>query len=111
MAEECRSCQAQIWWAEKSPPETNPKTGRLKTMPINADSIDDPKGNIEVWTEDVIPSAAGKPAWAMYFRYLNQAHPEPDTGHHRAVSHFATCPQSGQWRSRDRVPPGPTLGD
>lgn len=99
---ECNSCHAPIWWATKHPLEINPKTGKPKTMPINANSLDDPKGNVEIWTEDVIPAHSGQRAWAMYFRYLNKGHPRPDEGHHRGVSHYATCPQAEQWRTRGR---------
>lgn len=98
MAEECRSCGAPIHWCEKSPVELNNK-GQAKTAPVNYDSIDDPAGNLEVWSEPVIPVRNGDPAYALKFRYLKQ-NEQPAEGHHRAISHFATCEQASQWRNR-----------
>jgi hypothetical protein len=76
----------------------NPKTGKPKMIPVNADSFDDPKGNIEVWRQDIIPTTDGKSAWVLYARYLNKGHPQPDAGRKRAVNHFATCAQANLWR-------------
>jgi len=97
-SEECRSCQVEIWWAQKSPLELN-DNGLPKTIPVNTDSLDTPNGSIEVWTEKVIPSVDGGHAWVMHFRYLKKGE-EPQPGHRRAVSHFATCAQADSWRRR-----------
>jgi len=96
--EECRSCHAPVWWAQKFPVELN-DSGLPKTMPVNPDSLDDPKGNVEVWTEKVIPVVDGGHAWVMHFRYLRKGQ-EPEPGHRRAASHFSTCPEAGQWRRK-----------
>lgn len=101
-ATECASCHAEIDWAEKFPMELNDK-GLPKTIPVNHDSVDDPAGKIEVWSEPVIPVNGGAPARVLYARYLNKSHPHPQPGHHRGVSHFATCPQAGQWRSNPKA--------
>jgi hypothetical protein len=106
-ATECGSCHQEVWFCEKFPAELNDR-GLPKTVPVNADSIydpadpgkgGDPRGTMEVWSER-IPTDGGSPLWALFCRYLNQSHPSPAPGHKRAVSHFATCPQAGQWRSR-----------
>lgn len=97
-AAECRSCQAEIHWCEKWPVDLNDK-GLPKTIPINADSVDDPKGNIEIWSEE-IPSQGGTAKYRVYrARYLRQGQ-VPAEGHHRGISHFATCKQAPQWRGR-----------
>lgn len=93
-AEECRSCKAEIWWVEKTPVELNDK-GLPKTIPINADSVDDPKGNIEIWSEVI--SADNGHLRAYRGRYLKKGE-VPAEGHHRGISHFSTCPQAGKWR-------------
>lgn len=103
--EECRSCRAPIYWCEKFPVELNDKR-MPKTMPINADSIGDPTGKVEVWSEPVIPTTEGRPAYVLHFRYLNQTHPVPDEGHKRAISHFATCKQADSWRNNPRSTSG-----
>jgi hypothetical protein len=100
-SEECKSCRAPIWWCVKDPEEINPKTHLPKTNPINAESIGDPKGNIEVWSEPVIPVKNGEPAYVLKFRYLKKGQ-EPAEGHRRAISHFATCEHADQWRGRPR---------
>lgn len=94
--EECRSCHAPVYWCEKFPVEVNDK-GMPKSVPIDAGSVGDPKGNIEVWTEPVIATTAGEPAYVKRFRYLRKG-TAPADGHHRAVSHYATCPDAAKWR-------------
>lgn len=95
---ECRSCHAEIDYAEKSPAELNDK-GLPKMVPVNHDSVDDPKGNLEVWSAPVIDAKGNVgPATVLYFRYLRQGQ-QPAEGHHRGISHFATCPDRKQWRS------------
>jgi hypothetical protein len=96
-ATECGSCRQEVWFCEKVPFETNDR-GLPKTAPVNANSIGDPKGTIEVWSER-LPTDGGAQLWALYFRYLKKGE-EVTPGRKRAVSHFATCPQAGQWRSR-----------
>lgn len=98
MPDECRSCHAPIDWASKWPEEFN-EHGKQKTMPINHDSVDDPKGNIEVWREPIIPTTTDAPAMVLRFRYLRKGE-RPTPGHHRGISHYATCPQAGQWRKQ-----------
>lgn len=96
-AQECRSCGHGIYWCEKSPPELNDR-GQVKTIPINADSVNDPKGNIEIWSEQIPAQGGTATLRAFYARYLKKG-ADPAPGHSRGISHFATCPQSGKWRS------------
>lgn len=100
MAEECRSCHAPIDWASKWPEEFN-EQGKQKMMPIDHDSVDDPKGNLEVWREPIIPSKAGEPATVLRFRYIQRGR-EIERGHHKGISHYATCPQAKNWRKGDQ---------
>jgi hypothetical protein len=98
---ECASCHAEICWAEKTPPELNDR-GLPKMIPVDSSSVGAPAGGIEVWREDVIPVAGGGYAPVMRGRYLRQGDVVPD-GHQRAVTHFASCPYSGQWRRTGRA--------
>jgi hypothetical protein len=75
----CRSCGAEIWWAE---------TVMGRRMPVDADPV--PDGNVVVVREGV-----------------GQAPPVVEVGHPatlmpadrpRYQSHFATCPQASQHR-------------
>jgi hypothetical protein len=114
MPDECRSCHAPIDWATKWPeefkcahkPPCAPQRdeppcehARPKTMPIDHDSVDDPKGNLEVWSELVFKSVQDVSVTVLRFRYLKQGE-SPTEGKHRGISHYATCPQAGQWRGR-----------
>jgi hypothetical protein len=94
---ECRSCHAEIIYAEKFPMELNDK-GLPKSMPINYDSVNDPKGNLEVWAAEVIAANTGAAATVYHFRYLHQGE-EPTRGK-RGISHYATCPDAGKWRKK-----------
>lgn len=97
-SEECRSCRAEIHWCEKWPTEINDK-GLPKTVPINANSVDDPHGNVEIWSEE-IPSEGGTAAYRVYrSRYLKKGE-VPAEGHHRGISHFATCKDRKAWGAR-----------
>lgn len=100
MSEECRSCGAPIDWASKFPEEFNDQ-GKQKMMPIDHDSVDDPKGNIEVWREPIIPTKTDAPATVLRFRYLRKGE-VPQRGRHRGISHYATCPQADKWRSQPK---------
>lgn len=102
--EECSSCHAPVYWCVKDPVELNDR-GLPKTNPVNADSIGDPKGNLEVWSEPVIPTTTSEPAYVLKFRYLRRGE-VPADGHKRAVSHFATCPEANQWRRNRPAPSG-----
>lgn len=73
---DCRSCGAEIIWTV---------TERGKRMPVDAEPR--PDGNIRLEQ-----STAGAPLTAVYSRASLLSMEE------RHTSHFATCPQSGQWR-------------
>ncbi len=92
----CRSCRAPVDWAAKFPEERDDK-GRPKTMPVNPDAV--PNGNLEVWRQPVIPTTTTAPATVLYYRYLRKGE-QPAPGRERRVSHFATCPDARQWRTR-----------
>lgn len=94
---ECASpgCRQAIDWAEKFPLELD-NAGRPKTIPVNHDSADDPTGNIEVWRQE-IKTAGGATVQVLYARYLRKGQ-EPEPGHHRGISHFATCPDRDRYR-------------
>jgi hypothetical protein len=96
MPDECRSCHAPIDWATKWPEEFKPD-GQPKRVPVDHDSVDDPKGNLEVWSDTVWQSVDDVNVTVVRFRYLLKGE-TPRDGHHRGVSHFATCPQSARWR-------------
>lgn len=101
MAEACRSCGAAIDWCVKFPEEMNAQ-GMPKTMPVNHDSWDDPKGNIVAWRGEPLLLGDGTPGPAVtYFRYLKKGE-EPKDGEHRGISHFATCRDAGQWRRNQK---------
>ena len=102
MAEECNSCHAPIDWAVKFPEEMNDRD-MPRTIPIDHGSVDDPKGNIAVWRGQPLATNDGIPGPALlYARYLKKGE-EPKPGEHRGISHFATCAQADQWRSRRRA--------
>lgn len=76
----CRSCGAEIEWVQVG----------AKRMPLDVDP-DPENGNIVVWKRDqvtVFPSNVDARAAAS------------STVANLRISHFATCPQAGQWRSR-----------
>jgi hypothetical protein len=87
---ECSSpkCTEVIDWAYS---DKEPEPGELpKRNPVNRASADDPKGNLEVWRDDV---------GVLRFRYLRKGE-VPASGHHRAISHYATCCDAGSFRRR-----------
>lgn len=84
MAEECRSCHAEIDWAHK-PDDT-------KSNPIDHGSCDDPKGNLIIWRDD---------HGVLRYRYRRKGE-NPAPGEHTGISHYATCPDSARWRNRSR---------
>ena len=76
----CRSCQARIFWAVSA------KTG--KRMPIDFEPS--AKGNLRIGPGPVATVIGGGAKMAMQAR--GQAY----------ISHFSTCPQSKEWRSKNR---------
>jgi hypothetical protein len=98
-SEECRSpgCRRGIDWAILWPEVI--KNGRVTTHPVDHDSVDDPKGKLEVWSEPVIPVTGGDPVMVLRFRYLKKGE-EVQPGRHRGRSHYATCTDSDYWRSQ-----------
>lgn len=87
MAEECRSCRAEIDWAYKPEPEDD---GTVKSNPINRDSADDPAGNLIIWRDG---------HGVLRFRYRRKGdNPDRAKGEHTGISHFATCPERDKWR-------------
>jgi hypothetical protein len=80
----CRSCRAEIWWAE---------TLAGKRIPVDAEPA--PDGNVVLLRE-------GHGEAPPVVRVTSQAQADtliPDVGT-RYVSHYATCPQAAEWRKR-----------
>lgn len=86
MADECRSCHHPVDWAYS----VNADASKEKGNPINHDSVDDPKGNLAVWRDS---------SGLLRYRYLRKGE-VPGKGEHRGISHFATCTEAKNWRSR-----------
>jgi hypothetical protein len=87
---ECSSprCSEEIDWAYK---DEEPKEGETpKRNPINRASVDDPAGNLEVWRDE---------HKVLRYRYLRKGE-VPAPGHHRGISHYATCVDSESFRRR-----------
>lgn len=88
---ECGSyprCQEVIDWATSA---AEPVPGeRPKRMPVNRASKGDPAGNVAVWRDDL---------GILRFRVLRKGE-DPAPGHHRAVSHYATCVDAAAYRRR-----------
>jgi hypothetical protein len=85
---ECSSprCHEEIDWAYK---DEEPETGKQpKRTPVNRASADDPKGNLEVWRDE---------HKVLRYRYLKKGE-VPAPGHHRGVSHYATCVDAASFR-------------
>jgi len=76
VSDRCRSCKAEVIWTV---------TDRGKAMQVDAAPV--AGGNIEL-----IESTDGTVPLARYVKA------EPEVARH--VSHFATCPQAGEWRRR-----------
>lgn len=91
MAEECRSCHAEVYWATSVPPEGE----KEKSNPVNADSLGEPGGNQDTWRDE---------NGLLRYRYIRKAQMSADLpeGHLRAVSHFATCSEAASWRRKGR---------
>lgn len=73
----CSSCGADIFWSVTS-------TG--KKIPIDSEPRKD--GNIFISNESAV--------------YITANSPESEATTPRYVSHFATCPQSKDWRKKDK---------
>jgi hypothetical protein len=95
LAEQCDSCHAWIDWAVSAAPPVEGE--RPKRNPIDHGSAGEPAGNLEVWRDE---------HGVLVYRYLKKGE-EPADGHKRGISHFATCPQAGQWRGRRRTKEAP----
>ena len=76
MADVCRSCKAPVLWAV---------TERGRPMPVDPDRV--PNGNLNLLDDE----HGGAPLAVVV---------KPDPAVERYVSHFATCPQRGDWRRR-----------
>lgn len=82
----CRSCKAEIFWAI---------TADGKRMPVN--SAVDPNGGFVlelVKTEE--PESGKDMDWLRAEVFAPLLHPNRK----RYTSHFATCPDAGQWRKK-----------
>lgn len=77
----CRGCQGPMLWA---------LTDKGKGIPLDPDSV--PDGNLVAAGE---PAADGR----MVVRYIRKGEELPE-GTLRFKSHFATCPNAEQFRSR-----------
>lgn len=94
----CRTCRAPIFWAIAE------ATGRL--MPIDAGPVGAEHGNVILTgrirkatnTLETFPEAATLGGAGQ----LALGGPEPADGEFY-VSHYATCPQAGQWRDRTKA--------
>jgi hypothetical protein len=93
---ECTSCHAPVYWCVKTPEELNGK-GLPKAVPVDVASVGSDEGNLEVWSDPVIPVRPGGAAYVLRFRYLRKGE-AVDPARKRATSHFATCPDAGKWR-------------
>jgi hypothetical protein len=80
----CGSCRAEIDWTV---------TEAGKPMPVDAGERED--GNVLV-----IPGKRGGRPVLLSRTVTGAELPMP--GERRTTSHFATCPDSGQWRERGR---------
>ena len=76
----CKSCTAEVFWA---------RTASGKLIPIDADPVEG--GNVHIVTR----RADGTPATV---RVAIQDEPHP--GYDTYVSHFATCPDAREHRSK-----------
>ena len=90
MAEECRSCHAEIYWATAEQAEDGKPE---KSSPIDKATLGGEAGNLDTWRD-----GQGVLRY-RYIRKAEQAAALPE-GHLRAVSHFATCAQAASWRKR-----------
>jgi hypothetical protein len=80
----CRSCRAEIWWAE---------TLAGKRIPVDTEPA--PDGN-------VVLLRGGRGEAPPVVLVMSQAQADtviPDVGP-RYMSHYATCPQAAEWRKR-----------
>ena len=77
----CKSCTAEVFWA---------RTASGKMIPIDADPVEG--GNVHIVTRRV----DGTPATVRVASQEELAHPGYDT----YVSHFATCPDAREHRSK-----------
>lgn len=77
----CRSCQARITWL---------KTPGGKSIPVDEDPSENGNIVIDVVDSQLVASVFKNAEMARAFS------PEEP----RYVSHFVTCPDSGEWRKR-----------
>jgi hypothetical protein len=82
MPEMCRSCKGDIDWAMSE--------DGLKRNPIDHASADREDGNLLVWRDN---------GGILRYKYRRKG-VDPGPGEHTAISHYATCPEAGQWRRR-----------
>lgn len=76
----CRSCGATVYWVT---------TGSGKLMPVDPPGTH-PKPNLEVWRD-------------LQTGELHLGNPHPDSTVRRTTSHYATCPDADDWRTRDTL--------
>lgn len=74
----CRSCGAPVRWVTVA---STVGTWPYKAMPVDAEAVEG--GNVEVAANGLA---------------IVHGQPELDPQGPRYVSHFATCPQAGEWR-------------
>lgn len=88
MAEECRSCHTEVYWALPADPEST-----SAGMPLDKATLGQPGGNVDTWRDD---------QRVLRYRYIRKAEMDAvlPLGHLRAVSHFATCPNADSWRRK-----------
>jgi hypothetical protein len=90
VAEECRSCHAEVYWALPADPEST-----SNGMPLEKAALGDPAGNVDTWRDS---------QGVLRYRYIRKAEmsAELPEGHLRAVSHFATCSEAASWRRKGK---------
>lgn len=76
----CRSCGATVYWVTT-------KAGKL--MPVDPPGTH-PNPNLEVWRDPTTGE-------------LRLGNPHPDATTRRTTSHFATCDDADDWRTRDTL--------
>lgn len=81
---ECRSCSAQIIWAQSATSD--------KRMPLDAEPVDD--GNVVL----ELRGHAADPLYRVLTKKEKAQQTIFDEPQLRYKSHFATCPQDKQWR-------------
>ena len=123
MAEECRSCHVEVWWATGIVPDAKNPDG--KSNPINHPRGQCPgtgdecthEGNLAVWRDEMRllkwrslrkrlrPCSCDQVAGDVD-QYCDEhgAHGGPiKPGEHRAISHWATCRDRKDWKSKQEA--------